>query len=388
MIANDFNALFLSSTSSIAAISAELGSVQSWIKLRLGAPILNVELDNSQIDVAVEESLIQFSSSLSKFKSKNSYLSMIGIRKDSFKPGYSPMPSLSFVKRYAIQFGTDANSFGNLTYNQGYITLNSGQTHYDLKSQLVDLSGNPISLTGMLIPKEVFHYQLNSNLNFYDPYYGSNFLLYNSFNDGGGNSLAWQINSRMLYAMPLYEHMLRFQFFNNFNKLFKSQYKWNIIGSTLILAPKPTGGLKLYINWIDSVKFDEVYNNRLSDIPDSSLSAFTSDITDIPLNNVDYSLINDFSKNWIRQYSLAICKEMLGLIRSKIQNNPVPDTEIILNGAELVAEGKESQASLKQELDDFFDSIVSSESVEREGKILDVTEKYLKGTPISKIRIF
>ncbi len=385
MIANDFNALFLSSTSSIAAISAELGSVQSWIKLRLGAPILNVELDNSQIDVAVEESLIQFSSSLSKFKSKNSYLSMIGIRKDSFKPGYSPMPSLSFVKRYSLQYSTDANAGGNLTYNQGYVMLQPNQTHYDLSTTLLDLSGNPISLTGMLIPKEVFHAASNSNLLFFDPFYGSNFLLYNAFSD---QSTAWQINSRMLYAMPLYEHMLRFQFFNNFNKLFKSQYKWNIIGTMLTLAPKPQNSFKLYINWIDSVKFDEVYNNRLSDIPDSSLSAFTSDITDIPLNNVDYSLINDFSKNWIRQYSLAICKEMLGLIRSKVQNNPIPDTEIIFNGAELVAEGKESQVALKQELDDFFDSIVSSEAVEREGKILDVTEKYLKGTPISKIRIF
>jgi len=388
MIANDFNALFLNTPTSIAAISAELGSVQSWIKMRLGAPILTVELDNSQIDVAVEESLIQFSSGISKFKSKNSYLSMLGIRKDSFKPGYSPMPSLSFVKRYALQYSVDANSGPGLTYNRGYITTQSGETHYDLKSQLVDLSGNPISLTGMLIPKEVFHAASNANLMYFDPYYGSNFLLYNSFNDGGGNSMAWQINSKMLYAMPMYEHMLRFQFFNNFNKLFKSQYKWNIIGTMLTIAPKPTGGIKLYINWIDSVKFDEVYNNRLSDIPDASLSAFTSDITDIPLNNVDYSLINDFSKNWIRQYSLAICKEMLGLIRSKVQNNPIPDTEIILNGAELVAEGKESQAALKQELDDFLDSIVSSEAVEREGKILDVTEKYLKGTPISKIRIF
>ena len=388
MIANDFTALFINTPTSIAALSAELGSIQGWIKMRLGAPLLNVELDNEQINSFVEEALIQYSSSISKFKSKNSYLSMIGIRKDAFKPGYSPMPSLSFVKRYALQYSVDANAGPGLTYNQGYVMMQPNQTHYDLSNTLLDLSGNPISVTGMLIPKEVFHFQSNSNLMFFDPYYGSNFLLYNSFNDGGGNSMAWQINSKMLYAMPLYEHMLRFQFFNNFNKLFKSQYKWNIIGTMLTLAPKPQASFKLYINWIDSVRFDEVYSNRLSDISDASLSAFTSDITDIPLNNVDYSLINDFSKNWIRQYSLAICKEVLGLNRSKIQNIPIPDTEIILNGAELVEEGKTSQVALKRELDEFLDSIISSEAVEREGKILDVTKKYLQGTPISKIRVF
>jgi len=384
MIPNDFNALFLTSSSSIASISAELGSIQTWIKYRLGEPLLNVELDNGQIDAAVEESIIQFSSSISKFKSKNSYLSMIGIRKDSFKPGYSPMPSLSFIKRYILQFGTDGNGGGDLTYNKGYIIMQPNQTQYDLSTALMDYNTNsPVSLTGMLIPKQVYHNAQNANLMYFDPYYGSNFLLYSEF----GNTDAWAINSKMLYAMPLYEHLMRFQFFNNFNKLFKSQYKWNIIGTMLTLSPKPVTSFKLYIDWIDSVKLDAVYGNRLSDIPDSSLSAFTSDITDIPLNNLDYSLLNDFSKNWIRQYSLAICKEMLGLIRSKVQNNPIPDTEIILNGAELVDEGKTSQVELKRELDEFLDSIVSSEAVTREEKILEVSKKYLEGTPIGKIRI-
>jgi hypothetical protein len=376
LISANFNGLFLDSKS----LSAELGSIGQWIKFRLGEPILGVELDPDQISVAVEESLIQYSAEVAKFKMKNSYLSLVGIRKSTItKVGFSSMPSLSFVKRYVAQYGTDANAGGQITYNKAFIWTENNRATYNLKTEAVDLvTGGPISLTGMFIPKIIFHNPPNANLRYFDPMNTSNFLLYKEF----GNGEAWQINSRMLYAMPLYEHMLRFQFFANFDKLFKSQYKWNVIGEELTISPVPVQQVRLFIKWIDSVTFDEHFGNRLDGVPDSSLSAFATDVTDIPFTNVDYGQINDFSKNWIRQYSLAICKEMVGLVRSKHQNIPVPDTDIILNGAELVAEGRESQNKLKEDLTEFFNSIISSEAVKREGEIINVGRLYVNQTPL------
>jgi hypothetical protein len=380
-LSGNIDALFLTNTSSL---TSEIGSIRNWIRLKLGEPVLTVELQNEQIDAFVEESIIEFSSEISKFKAKNSYLSLIGIKKTTNVQTISPMPSLNFIKRYVAQFGTDGNAGGNVNYNKAYFNTESGQTTYNLRDTLKDVNTNSsISLTGMLIPKMIYHSPTNGNYRYFDPMYGSNFFLYNEFS----NKDAYAINSRMLYSMPLYEHLLRFQWFQNFDKLFKSQYKWNIIGENITLSPKPGGGIKIYVDWIDSVVLDETYGNYLSHIDENSLSAFTTDVTDIPFNNLLYEKINDFSKNWIRQYSLALSKETLGLIRGKMLSLPIPDAEVTLNYAELTIEGKEKQQSLKAELKEFLDSIVSSEALKREGEILDIADKYLNKTPISKIYI-
>lgn len=369
--------LFITNSS---ALSAEVGSIQRYIKLSLGEPTLTVELTDDQINLAFERAIMTYSSETAKFKAKNSYLSLLGIKKTTDLSKQSPMPSVSFIKRYVAQFGTDANSGGNLNYNKGYIDCISGETHYDLKTTLRNVEDNNlVSLTGQLIPKRVFHSKQSTGLRYYDPMYSTNLFLFNQFD--GHN--AYQINGKMLYAMPMYENLLRFQWFENFDKIFKSQFSWNVIGTDLTISPKPKNSFRMFIEWIDSTEFDRTYGNYLSNISDESVSAFTTGITDIPFNNLEFGGLNDFSKNWIREYTLAVSKEMLGLVRGKMQNLPLPDTsDMQLNYAELLVEGKETQNAMKEELREFLDSIISSEALKRESDIIDVGNKYVAQTPL------
>ena len=170
--------------------------------------------------------------------------------------------------------------------------------------------------------------------------------------------------------------------FENFDKLFKAQFKWNVIGDYIYITPTPANSVKVFVEWADSSVIDNAYGDLMANIDEASLTAYTTSITNIPFENVDYNQINDFSKNWVRQYTLAICKEMLGLVRGKMLQIPVPDSEVSLNYAELLVEGKEQQSALKDEIREFLDSIISSEALKREGEILDVTEKYLRKTPL------
>ena len=50
-----------------------------------------------------------------------------------------------------------------------------------------------------------------------------------------------------------------------------------------------------------------------------------------------YATINDVGKQWIRKYTLALAKEMLGYIRGKYSTLPIPNSEITLNGADLIS---------------------------------------------------
>lgn len=376
-LTGNLDTLFLSSASSL---TGEIGSVRNWVKLRLGYPVLSVELKDEQIDAAFEESVIVFSSEIAKFKSKNSYLQLLGIKKDVNLETMSPVPSTKFIKRYIAQFGTDAGAGGNVNYKKSFFNTVANRTRYHVNELLDADTGLSVSasITGSVIPYHIYHFKPPSGYRHFDPMQGSNFLLYREF----GSSDAYAINSRLLYSMPLYENLLRFQWFENFDKLFKAQFKWNVVGEYIYISPTPANTVKVFVEWADSSEIDDAYADLLSNIDEASLTAYTSSITNIPFHNVDYDQVNDFSKNWIRQYTLAICKELLGLIRGKMLQIPVPDSEVSLNYAELLVEGKEQQIGLKEEIREFLDSIISSEALKREGEILDVTERYTKLTPL------
>jgi hypothetical protein len=70
----------------------------------------------------------------------------------------------------------------------------------------------------------------------------------------------------------------------------------------------------------------------------------------IPFQNLPYDKINSIGKQWIRRFALALCKEMLGQIRSKWDKIPIPGDSVVLNGDKLISEGKEEQDKLREEL--------------------------------------
>jgi hypothetical protein len=66
----------------------------------------------------------------------------------------------------------------------------------------------------------------------------------------------------------------------------------------------------------------------------------------------DYTIIEDiYAKQWIRDYSLANCKIMLGEARSKFASIAGPQGGSALNGSDLKSAGKEELAALDKELE-------------------------------------
>jgi hypothetical protein len=66
----------------------------------------------------------------------------------------------------------------------------------------------------------------------------------------------------------------------------------------------------------------------------------------------DFNLINDlYAKQWIRDYTLAICKGILGEARSKFAQIAGPSGGTQLNGGDLKSASKEEIAALDKELE-------------------------------------
>jgi len=67
----------------------------------------------------------------------------------------------------------------------------------------------------------------------------------------------------------------------------------------------------------------------------------------------DWVLLQDtYAKQWLRNYSLAVCKQILGQARSKFGSIAGPGSPITLNGTALISEAKEEMAALDKEIID------------------------------------
>jgi hypothetical protein len=68
----------------------------------------------------------------------------------------------------------------------------------------------------------------------------------------------------------------------------------------------------------------------------------------------DYVLLQDtYAKQWLKDYTLATCKIMLGEARSKFASIAGPGSSIQMNGGDLKSSGKEELVALDKELDTY-----------------------------------
>jgi hypothetical protein len=70
----------------------------------------------------------------------------------------------------------------------------------------------------------------------------------------------------------------------------------------------------------------------------------------------DFNLLQDpFAKGWLRDYSLATCKMMLGEAREKFNQIASPQGGTSLNGTALKGEGKAEMETLEMDLINYKD---------------------------------
>ena len=107
-----------------------------------------------------------------------------------------------------------------------------------------------------------------------------------------------------------------------------------------------------------------------------------SNLSNVPFGNLIYSRINSIGRQWTRQYTLALCKELLGLIRSKFGSVPIPGAELQLNGADLISQGREEQTNLRTEIKEMLETMTYSAMLEDEAAAAENLTRILKMIPM------
>ena len=107
-----------------------------------------------------------------------------------------------------------------------------------------------------------------------------------------------------------------------------------------------------------------------------------SNMSNIPFGNIEYQKINSIGRQWIRQFTLALSREQLGLIRSKFGNIPIPGAEVTLNGSDLISQGREDKTNLITQLKEMLDTMTYDKLIEMSSTRAELIQKQLKFIPI------
>ena len=359
-----------------STFQSDIVSVTKWVAKRLGYPVLQLEIPSGSIYACFEESINEYSQHINNYNIKNWMWEQYGeksrisgsLSTGSFDPVVPTQgPSVTLSEKY----GSLVNMGGNVDLKKGFITLSGSAQDYDLQDvwASVSESGKRIEV------QRVFNHMPSSITRFYDPYAGSfdQRQLLDAF--GFGN-----VSPGISFILkPISYDLARANMIETSDLVRKSAYSFEIHNNVLRIFPNPTSndnGEKIYFEYY--VKDDIRNTNPVS----ASMQGGVSDPSNVPYKFITYSSINAPGRQWIRKFTAALSKELLGIIRSKYSVLPIPDAEITLDGEGLKAEGREEKTQLLEELKEFLDSVSLTEKLKAEAEESNAQREVLAKAPL------
>ena len=230
----------------------------------------------------------------------------------------------------------------------------------------------PTATTTKIKVNEIFHFSPQAAYRFFDTTSAINYL---------NNQFAFEsfTPETVFYVLPVFEDLLRAGQLDISNRIRRSNFSYRLQGQDLRIFPRPTQNnpLNLFIKF--SFPADPFKPNLPYD--DDSIEG-VSNISNIPFGNIKFSEINQMSRHWIRQYTLALCKETLGLTRSKFSSVPIPGSDLQMNGSDLISQGREDRQRLSESLAETLDKLTYQKLLEGDAAQSETMSQILKRIPV------
>ena len=341
----------------------------SWCAQRLGYPLMNVELQDSQFYACLEESVSEYSAQINQFNIKDNLLSLQGQSTSSNLTHKRVTPNLGRSVFLSQAYGTEAGVGGLVEVKSGSVDVVSGSQSYDLNALWADVSesGNAIEL------QRVFYEETPAVQRYFDPYAGTGAGTMNLLDQFGFGNYSPAVT---LLMMPVYADMLRLQAIELNDQIRKSAYSFQLRNNKLRIFPRPDSSYKLHFEYV--VRSDR--DNALI-TEHSGSSDVISDFSNVPYDNMKFTNINDVGKQWIRKYGLALTKELLGIVRSKYGAIPIPGAETSLDGDTLRSEASAEKEALVTQLREILEQSSRKALMEADKDESEFLQEKLKKVP-------
>jgi hypothetical protein len=358
--------------------------VIKYVARKLGHPVMQLEFNSGSIYATFEEAVSEYSTQVNYYNTKNWMWEHYGSTNRLSGSGWSnttssvmgtgshepEAPHMGTTFLLSEQYGEAVNVGGGVTLHTGSIKLTGSKQDYNLETESSISSSHT---NKRLEIQRVFNEGPASTTRFYDPYAGS-FDQQQMLDTFGMGNVAPAVS----YIMrPVSQDIARANAIETSDKIRKSAYSFELQNNKLRIFPIPVSGSS----------GDKVYfHYYVKDDRSSTVRTYTnnkvSDPSNIPYKFITYSEINSMGRNWIRKFTLANSKELLGIIRSKYGSMPLPNGDVSLDGDALKAEGREEKSLLLEEIKEFLDSVSLAEGARKEQEVADSQQSVLNKAPL------
>ena len=366
---------------------SEADAMVTFVKRKLGDDILSVELTKRQIWACFEESAMEYSRLINEHQADSQLANLLGVATGSLVSGshnvgphgYENMyarENVEFLLRRAEPYAMEAGIGGSYNTMSGSIQLQNNKQDYDIYTELKDDDGDVIydkqtaGNKSKLRVVEVFHFSPQAAYRFFDTTSAINYL---------NNEFSFEsfTPETVFYVLPVFEDILRAGQMDLSNRVRRSNYSYRISGTKIRIYPKPTTDSPKKL-WMRVAFQPDAFNPAYED---DTIFGVNS-LANVPYGNLKFAAINSMGRQWIRQYTLANSKELLGLVRSKFSTIPIPGADLTLNGGDLVSQGREEKEKLTTTLKETLDKLTYASMMESEATAVEAQVRLMKMIPM------
>jgi len=365
---------------------------------KLGGDVLDIELTPGNIYASYEEAVLEYSYQINIHQAKNVLSDLLGMStgtfdhdgqmiggdaKDSAVNLSFPRFEFNYAKRVAEGIGVKAGVGGNLTMYSASFNTTASVQDYDLQAIISDAAeSNYDQATGGGVPyaglvgnnkvrvERVFFKTPQSMWRFYGYYGGLNVV-------GNLNYYGQFSDDTTFEIIPSWHNKLQAQAYEDHLWTRLSHYSYEIHNNKLRIYPIPDGFVKSF--W---VQFSIERDAWVEDDDRKFGAKGINNMNTLPFDNVPYKSINAIGKQWIRNYTLALSKEVLGQVRGKFGAIPIPGESVTLNASDLLSQASTEQTALKEELKTILDEMTYKALAEKDAAMVAAIDTIQQEIPM------
>jgi hypothetical protein len=355
------------------SFTASADQTAKWCAQRLGYPLVEVELQSGSFYTAFEEAVTTYGNEVYQWKVRENYLNLEGTSTGSSLNNKLVTPNLGNIIRISETYASEAGAGGETTWYTGSFTLTSGVQDYDIEAAL---SSSGIDITKGIEIKKIFYEAPPAIVRYFDPYAGTGTGIQSLLETFGFGQMSPGIN---FLLMPIFFDVMKVQAIEFNDSIRKAAFSFDIHNNNVRIFPIPTN---ITTGFNDKMFFHYILKDeRNNPVVDTRTNLITN-VSNVPYSNPVYVQINSIGKQWIRQYTLCLVKEMLAYIRGKYGTVPIPGAEVTLNQAELLTDARAEKIALLEQLRAMLDQTSRKIQLEQQATEADFAQKQLANVPL------
>ena len=360
----------------------------TYVYNKLGGNVLDLEIQPKNVYNAYEEACLEYSYLVNTHQAKNVLSDMLGNTTGTFDQDgelsgtYQTKANLKFPRfqlGYATHIGRGAALHASVGATQ---TIYSASFSASRDVQDYDLQA--IIYSSSLESDKPYYNKIgSSSITIHEVYYKTPRAAWRFF---GGTTVGTvgNLSTYGMYAddanfqiVPAWQNVLQAYAYEEDMNVRASHYSFDINNNKLRIYPTPDGTNpdKFWVRFRTAEDaFEEEADRKYGADGVNNMNA-------LPFPNIPYENINSIGKQWIRRFALALSKEVLGQVRSKLGSIPIPGNDVTLNGSALLSEAKEEQTTLREELKTVLDEMVYGKLAEGDAAMQESINTVFKTIP-------